>query len=81
MSWVIINFVVEDILKMVLKGMYDWGKYFYEYELWEWFSKENLWEGKKVWGDVRVMGVVFVLGCGWKEVKGSEKIGNYFFGV
>jgi hypothetical protein len=27
------------------------------------------------------MGVVFVPGLGWKEVKGSEKVGNYFLGV
>ncbi|CAP66815.1 uncharacterized protein PODANS_4_6900 [Podospora anserina S mat+] len=80
-SWVTTNLVAEDILKMVPKGTHDWGKYLHEYELREWFSKENSREGKKVWGDARVMGVVFVPGCGWKEVKGSEKIGNYFFGV
>jgi polyprenyldihydroxybenzoate methyltransferase/3-demethylubiquinol 3-O-methyltransferase len=27
------------------------------------------------------MGVVYVPGFGWKEVKGSEGYGNYFFGV
>ena len=27
------------------------------------------------------MGVVYVPGLGWKEVRGSEKVGNYFFGV
>jgi 2-polyprenyl-6-hydroxyphenyl methylase/3-demethylubiquinone-9 3-methyltransferase len=28
-----------------------------------------------------VMGVVYVPGLGWKEVRGSEKVGNYFLGV
>jgi 2-polyprenyl-6-hydroxyphenyl methylase/3-demethylubiquinone-9 3-methyltransferase len=27
------------------------------------------------------MGMVFVPGLGWREVRGSEKVGNYFFGV
>jgi hypothetical protein len=27
------------------------------------------------------MGVVYIPGLGWKEVAGSEKVGNYFFGI
>ncbi|KAK0668013.1 S-adenosyl-L-methionine-dependent methyltransferase [Cercophora samala] len=80
-SWVTTNLVAEDILGVVPKGTHDWYKYLHEYELREWFGKENQREGRKIWGEARVMGVVFVPGCGWREVRGSEKVGNYFFGV
>jgi hypothetical protein len=33
------------------------------------------------WNSPRVMGVVYVPGLGWTRVKGSEKVGNYFFGI
>lgn len=75
MSWLTTNLVAEDILGMVPKGTHDWNKYIHARELAEYFRKD----GK--WGAPQVMGVVFVPGCGWKEVKGSEKIGNYFLGV
>lgn len=75
-SWVTTNLVAEDILGVVPKGTHDWYKYINEEELRVYF------EGKGgVWGVPRVMGVVFVPGLGWKEVKGSEKVGNYFLGV
>ena len=75
-SWVTTNLVAEDILGVVPKGTHDWYKYINEEELRVYF------EGKGgVWGAPRVMGVVFVPGLGWKEVRGSEKVGNYFLGV
>ncbi|KAK4229367.1 S-adenosyl-L-methionine-dependent methyltransferase [Podospora fimiseda] len=75
-SWFTTNLVAEDILGMVPKGTHDWNKYINEHELRAYFEKRP-----EKWGEIKVMGVVFVPGCGWKEVKGSEKIGNYFLGV
>ncbi|KAK4134908.1 hexaprenyldihydroxybenzoate methyltransferase [Trichocladium antarcticum] len=79
-SWVTTNLVAEDILGMVPKGTHDWSKYVNEGEMREWFAKDAA-AGGKQWGVPRVMGVVFVPGLGWREVRGSEKVGNYFFGV
>jgi 2-polyprenyl-6-hydroxyphenyl methylase/3-demethylubiquinone-9 3-methyltransferase len=76
-SWVTTNLVAEDILGIVPKGTHDWSKYVNVGELREWFGKD----GGGKWGVPRVVGVVFVPGLGWKEVKGSEKVGNYFLGV
>ncbi|KAH6843042.1 S-adenosyl-L-methionine-dependent methyltransferase [Chaetomium sp. MPI-CAGE-AT-0009] len=75
-SWVTTNLVAEDILGVVPKGTHDWYKYINEDELRAHFAGKG-----GVWGAPRVMGVVFVPGFGWKEVRGSEKIGNYFLGV
>jgi len=74
-SWVTTNLLAEDILGIVPKGTHDWSKYINEAELRGYFAKRS------EWGTPRVMGVVYVPGLGWKEVKGSEKIGNYFLGV
>jgi polyprenyldihydroxybenzoate methyltransferase / 3-demethylubiquinol 3-O-methyltransferase len=75
MSWFTTNFVAEDLLGMVPKGTHDWSKYIQEEELQGHFMK------RPGWSHPRVMGVVYVPGLGWKEVSGSEKIGNYFFGI
>jgi len=75
-SWVTTNLVAEDILRIVPKGTHDWNKYINEDELRGYFEQRP-----EKWGEVKVMGVVFMPGCGWKEVRGSEKLGNYFFGV
>ncbi|KAH6640541.1 S-adenosyl-L-methionine-dependent methyltransferase [Chaetomium tenue] len=75
-SWVTTNLVAEDILGVVPKGTHDWYKYINEEELRAYFAGKD-----GVWGAPRVMGVVFVPGFGWKEVRGSEKVGNYFLGV
>jgi len=74
-SWLTTNLVAEDILGVVPKGTHDWTKYINEDEL------RGHFEGKPGWGAPRVTGVVYVPGLGWKEVPGSEKVGNYFFGV
>jgi len=74
-SWIVTNVVAEDILGVVPKGTHDWNKYVNVEELREFFKSEG------GWSEPRVMGVVYVPGCGWKVVEGSEKIGNYFFGV
>ncbi|KAH8904316.1 ubiquinone biosynthesis O-methyltransferase [Coniochaeta sp. PMI_546] len=74
-SWFTTNLVAEDILGMVPKGTHDWSKYINEDEMRSHFAK------KAGWSSPRVLGVVYVPGLGWKEVAGSEKIGNYFFAV
>jgi len=74
-SWFTTNLVAEDILGMVPKGTHDWSKYINEDEMRAHFAK------KVGWSSPRVLGVVYVPGMGWKEVAGSEKIGNYFFAV
>lgn len=74
-SWFTTNLVAEDILGMVPKGTHDWHKYINEDELRGHFAKQP------GWSNPRVMGVVYVPGMGWKEVGGSEKIGNYFFAI
>jgi polyprenyldihydroxybenzoate methyltransferase/3-demethylubiquinol 3-O-methyltransferase len=74
-SWMVTKVVAEDMLGIVPQGTHDWNKYINETELREWFERR---EG---WGSVRSMGVVYVPGIGWREVQGSENVGNYFFGV
>jgi polyprenyldihydroxybenzoate methyltransferase / 3-demethylubiquinol 3-O-methyltransferase len=75
MSWLTTKVVAEDIARIVPRGTHDWDKYINEEELRGYFLKE------RGWNSPRVMGVVYVPGLGWKEVSGSEKIGNYFFAI
>jgi len=79
-SWFTTNFMAEDVLGIVPKGTHDWHKYINESEMRGHFTQQHR---QDVWDlrSVRVMGVVYVPGVGWKEVRGSEKVGNYFFGV
>ena len=74
MSWFTTNLVAEDILRIVPPGTHDWNKYINEEELRNFFVAGG-------WASPRVMGVVYVPGMGWREVRGSEKVGNYFFAV
>ncbi len=74
-SWLTTKVVAEDIARIVPRGTHDWEKYINEEELRGHFLKE------RGWNSPRVMGVVYVPGLGWKEVAGSEKVGNYFFGI
>ncbi|KAH9861128.1 hypothetical protein IAQ61_010865 [Plenodomus lingam] len=74
-SWLVTNVLAEDVLGVVPKGTHEWAKYVNEAELRDWFA------GQQGWGDVRVMGVVYVPGVGWREVQGGEAWGNYFLGV
>jgi polyprenyldihydroxybenzoate methyltransferase/3-demethylubiquinol 3-O-methyltransferase len=75
MSWLTTMVVAEDIVGIVPRGTHDWEKYINEDELRGHFL------GKRGWNSPRVMGVVYVPGLGWREVMGSEKVGNYFFGI
>jgi polyprenyldihydroxybenzoate methyltransferase / 3-demethylubiquinol 3-O-methyltransferase len=74
MSWLTTNLVAEDILGIVPKGTHDWNKYINESELRSYLLSKG-------WNSPRCAGVVYVPGLGWKEAQGSEKVGNYFFGV
>ncbi|KAJ9635203.1 Hexaprenyldihydroxybenzoate methyltransferase, mitochondrial [Coniosporium tulheliwenetii] len=74
-SWLTTKVVAEEVVGIVPRGTHDWNKYINEGELREWFAK------KEGWGNMRAMGVVYVPGLGWREVPGSEGLGNYFFGV
>ncbi|KAI6784518.1 Hexaprenyldihydroxybenzoate methyltransferase-like protein [Emericellopsis cladophorae] len=74
MSWFTTNLVAEDLLRIVPPGTHDWNKYINEHELRRYFAGKG-------WHSPRVMGVVYIPGVGWREVKGSEKVGNYFFAV
>lgn len=74
MSWFTTNLVAEDILRIVPPGTHDWNKYINEDELRRFFVDKG-------WNSPKVLGVVYVPGLGWREVRGSEKVGNYFFAV
>ncbi|WQF83740.1 Putative ubiquinone biosynthesis O-methyltransferase [Colletotrichum destructivum] len=73
-SWLTTNLIAEDLLGIVPKGTHDWRKYIDADELRAMFAGAG-------WETPRVVGVVYVPGLGWREVQGSEKVGNYFFGV
>ncbi|KAI1102059.1 ubiquinone biosynthesis O-methyltransferase [Jackrogersella minutella] len=76
MSWLTTNVIAEDLLRIVPRGTHDWRKYINEEEMRSHFLHKST-----GWDEPRCMGVVYVPGLGWKEVNGSEKVGNYFFGV
>lgn len=75
MSYLTTKLVAEDIMGIVPKGTHDWNKYIDEDELRGYFN------AKAGLGEQRVVGVVYVPGVGWREVRGSERVGNYFIGV
>jgi ubiquinone biosynthesis O-methyltransferase len=74
-SYVTTKLVAENILGIVPRGTHDWWKFINCDELREFFA------GKEGWGEVLVMGCVYIPGLGWREVAGGEKVGNYFLGV
>jgi 2-polyprenyl-6-hydroxyphenyl methylase/3-demethylubiquinone-9 3-methyltransferase len=89
-SWLVTKLAAEEVLRLVPRGTHDWDRYVRPDELREWFAcrsggggggggggEEGGWDA----GSWRVAGVVYVPGLGWREVKGSESVGNYFFGV
>lgn len=76
MSWFTTNLIAEDLLRIVPKGTHDWRKYINEEEM-----RNHFLYKRAEWSEPRCMGVIYVPGLGWKEVSGSEKVGNYFFGV
>ncbi|KAI0477327.1 3-demethylubiquinone-9 3-O-methyltransferase [Xylariaceae sp. FL0804] len=86
-SWLTTNVLAEDVLRIVPRGTHDWRKYINEAELRAHFlghggaGSGGSGAAAGRWTDARCMGVVYVPGLGWREVPGSEKLGNYFFAV
>lgn len=74
-SWLTTKVVAEDLARIVPRGTHDWNKYVNEDELRSYFLKG------RGWNSPMVMGVMYVPGFGWKEVRGGEKLGNYFFAI
>ena len=74
-SWLTTKVIAENLLRMVPSGTHDWNKYINKDELANWFSQR---EG---WTTPQAVGVVYVPGFGWKVSPGSDKFGNYFFGI
>ena len=77
-SWLTTKVIAEEVVRMVPRGTHEWEKYVNADELASWFRKK---EGWGAGGGMRVMGVVYVPGIGWKVVPSGEKWGNYFFGI
>ncbi|KAG8628442.1 hypothetical protein KVT40_004315 [Elsinoe batatas] len=74
-SYFTTKLMAEDVLRIVPRGTHDWDKYINADELERWVARQQ------GWGQWRVMGVLYVPGVGWREVKGGEEWGNYFFGM
>ncbi|CAG8980709.1 hypothetical protein HYALB_00007201 [Hymenoscyphus albidus] len=80
-SWFTTKLMAEDVAGIVPKGTHDWGKYINEEELRAYFLGEQGMRSPPGWNGPQVMGVLYVPGVGWRSVTGSEKVGNYFFGI
>ena len=77
-SYITTKLIAEaPVIGVVPRGTHDWGKYINPSELQAWFSGD----GESKWEGWRTQGVVYVPGLGWKEISGSERVGNYFFAV
>jgi polyprenyldihydroxybenzoate methyltransferase / 3-demethylubiquinol 3-O-methyltransferase len=63
------------VVGVVPRGTHDWNQYINPGELRGFFEKEG------GWGDMITQGVVYLPAVGWRTVKGSEDLGNYFFGI
>ena len=71
------------VFGVVPRGTHTWDQYINPEELEGWFEGVNVdggEEGEK-WGKMVFKGVIYLPGMGWKMVDGSERYGNYFFGV
>lgn len=74
-SWLTTIVAAEDIMGVVPRGTHDWNQYINVDEMRSWAAKQ------KGWSHATAMGVIYIPGVGWREVKGSESWGNYFFGI
>lgn len=74
-SWFTTKLMAEDVMRVVPRGTHDWNQYINVDEMKAW---ANTVQG---WGGVQSMGVVYVPGVGWREIRGSEGWGNYFFAI
>lgn len=74
-SWATTIVAAEAVLGIVPRGTHEWSKYVDEAEVRAWFAARPGWEAP------RCMGVMYVPGLGWREVRGGEGWGNYFFAI
>lgn len=74
-SWLTTIVAAEDVMRVVPRGTHDWNQYINEAEMRAWANKVP------GWSCAMTMGVIYIPGLGWKEVKGSEGWGNYFFAI
>ncbi|TKA68341.1 hypothetical protein B0A55_09340 [Friedmanniomyces simplex] len=79
-SWFTTKFMAEDVLGIVPRGTHEWGQYLLPGEVRQWARGRGELSTSEGFG-WRVMGIVYVPGVGWREVGGSERYGNYFFGT
>lgn len=89
-SYVITKTFAEDLLRIVPRGTHEWSKYVNSEEILAWFEGANARyassDGQSASGrwdlhGAKVQGVVYIPAIGWREIPGSEKMGNYFFGI
>jgi polyprenyldihydroxybenzoate methyltransferase / 3-demethylubiquinol 3-O-methyltransferase len=86
-SYVTTKLIAEaPVVGVVPAGTHDWNQYINPEELQGWFEKQNEiaavgGPGAERWGDFHTQGVIYVPALGWRVVPGSEKYGNYFFGL
>ncbi len=80
-SWLTTVVAAEDVLGIVPRGTHDWNKYINAAELEAYFAPPAAAGAAATWKNARFQGVVYVPGLGWQVVPGSEKLGNYFFGI
>ncbi|MCJ1458260.1 Hexaprenyldihydroxybenzoate methyltransferase, mitochondrial [Mycoblastus sanguinarius] len=77
-SWLTTKFVAEEVVRLVPRGTHDWDKYINEQELRKFFRAQEGWGSD---GRLNSQGCLYVPGLGWRQIVGSERLGNYFFGV
>ena len=77
-SWLTTKVVAEEVVRLVPRGTHDWDKYINEQELRNFFRAQEGWGSD---GGLKSQGCIYLPGLGWKTVNGSERWGNYFFGV
>lgn len=89
-SYVVTKTFAEDLLRIVPRGTHEWSKYVNSEEILAWFGGANARyessDGQSASGrwdihGAKVQGVVYIPAIGWREIPGSEKMGNYFFGI
>merc|ERR1711939_539057 len=77
-AWFTTKLIAEaPVIGVVPAGTHDWNKYINPSELQTYFETRA--SGR--WADFRTQGVIYVPILGWRNVNGSEQLGNYFFGV
>ncbi|KAL9131210.1 MAG: hypothetical protein Q9217_000812 [Psora testacea] len=77
-SWLTTKVMAEEVVRMVPRGTHHWEKYINPDELTNWFEERKGWGAG---GGMKVIGLVYVPGLGWKVIPRAERLGNFLFGV